>query len=415
MTSICDCKFNDITNNELIKDNPLTESVGNIFDLINSSNIQVFKCFKNIFTHFSRSIGGWISLTLIAAQIGLTLTFFLLQSSQTSKYIFNITKGFIKCFSSRIPSTPPKRGMINQKKSEKELELKSEINSTKRKIKNIKMDKINTEKNYNDDLIIHYNETNRIQTTEAINIQTNDLEIYDKNFFNEYMATSPEDMEFDDAVKKDKRKYCEHMRENLIEDQLITAAFVEEDPLKSRSIKIMIFILHLILYFVVNGLFFSESVVSELYNADDSEENFFSYLPRSIDKIIYTTLVGIAVNIITGFFFVDEKKLKGILRREKDNIKILKLEVNEFKRNLKVRYIAFISVVSFILLLSFFYLLCFNYVYPYTQIEWIKSSITIFIIMQILSLLKCILETSLRFLSYKFNSEKLYKISKILD
>ena len=415
MTSICDCKFNDITNNELIKDNPFTESVGNIFDLINSSNIQVFKCFKYIFTHFSRSIGWWISLTLITAQIGLTLTFFLLQSSQTSKYIFNITKGFIKCFSSRIPSTPPKRGMINQKKSEKELKQNSEINSTKRKIKNIKMDKINKEKNYNDDLIIHYNETNRIQTTEEINIQTNDLEIYDKNFFNEYMATSPEDMEFDDAVKKDKRKYCEHMRENLIEDQLITAAFVEEDPLKPRSIKIMIFILHLILYFVVNGLFFSESVVSELYNVDDSEENFFSYLPKSIDKIIYTTLVGIAVNIITGFFFVDEKKLKGILRREKDNIKILKLEVNEFKRNLKVRYIAFISVVSFILLLSFFYLLCFNYVYPYTQIEWIKSSITIFIIMQILSLLKCILETSLRFLSYKFNSEKLYKISKILD
>ena len=60
MTSTCDCKFNDIANNELIKDNPLTESVGKIFDLINSSNIQVFKCFKNIFTHFSRSIGGWI-------------------------------------------------------------------------------------------------------------------------------------------------------------------------------------------------------------------------------------------------------------------------------------------------------------------------------------------------------------------
>ena len=166
------------------------------------------------------------------------------------------------------------------------------------------------------------------------------------------MATSPEDMEFDDAVKKDKRKYCEHMRENLIEDQLITSAFVEEDPLKPRSIKIMIFILNLILYFVVNGLFFSESVVSELYNVDDSEENFFSYLPRSIDKIIYTTLVGIAVNIITGFFFVDEKKLKGILRREKDNLKILKQQVNEFKKNLKVRYIAFISVVSFILFVS---------------------------------------------------------------
>ena len=147
MTSICDCKFNDILNNELIKDNPHTESVGEIFDLINSSNIQVFKCFKNIFTLFSRSIGGWISLALITSQIGLTLTFFLLQSSQTSKYIFNITKGFMKYFSSRIPSIPPKRRMINQNKSEKELKLKSEINSKIRKINNIKMDIINTGKN----------------------------------------------------------------------------------------------------------------------------------------------------------------------------------------------------------------------------------------------------------------------------
>ena len=87
----------------------------------------------------------------------------------------------------------------------------------------------------------------------------------------------------------------------------------------------------------------------------------------------------------------------------------------ELKNDLKKRYIAFISVVSFILIISTFYLLCFNYVYPYSQIEWIKSSVTIVIIMQILSTLKCILETSLRYLSYKCNSEKLYKYSKILD
>ena len=229
------------------------------------------------------------------------------------------------------------------------------------------------------------------------------------------MSTSPEDMEFDDAVSKDKRKYCEHMRTNLIEDQLITAAFVAEDPIKPRSIKIMVFILHLILYFVVNGFFFSEAFITELYNANEEDENFFSYLPRSIDKIIYTTLVSVVIGIITGFFFEDEKKIKGIFRREKDNITVLKHSMSEFMRNLKVKYFAFIIVASIILIISFFYLLCFNYVYPYSQIEWIKSSITIFIFMQILSLLKCILETSMRFLSYRFNSEKLYKISKILD
>ena len=87
----------------------------------------------------------------------------------------------------------------------------------------------------------------------------------------------------------------------------------------------------------------------------------------------------------------------------------------EFMKDLKTRYLGFIIFVPIILIISFFYLLCFNYVYSYSQIEWIKSSIAIIIIMQILSTLKCILETSLRFLSYKFRSEKLYKISKFLD
>ena len=49
------------------------------------------------------------------------------------------------------------------------------------------------------------------------------------------MATSLDDLEFDDAVFFDKRKYCEHMKENLLEDQLITAAFIAEDPLKTSN------------------------------------------------------------------------------------------------------------------------------------------------------------------------------------
>ena len=427
MKSTCDCTFNDIAENSLIKDNPLAESsIGQIFDLINSSNILVLKCFKNIFTHFSRSIGGWICLTLIACQIGLSLTFFLMQITQPSKYIFNLTKDYIRNLSKNEINSPPKKkkGISNENKRVK---IKSQVNSdtdlkNKTSKKPIIKDAI-SEKNSTGNLIELYQSNKKVQkVTENLEIKTEHNlttkegeEIYDKNFFQDYMETSPEDMEFDDAVAKDKRKYCEHMKENLIEDQLITAAFIAEDPLKPRTIKIMVFILNLILYFVVNGLFFSESVISELYNVDESKENFFSFLPRSIDKIFYTALVGVAINIITGFFFVEENKLKGILRREKDNIKVLKEKVKEFRNDLKRRYIAFICVVSFILVISFFYLLCFNYVYPYTQIEWIKSSITIFIIMQLLSLLKCILETSLRFLSYKFNSEKLYKISKFLN
>ena len=98
-----------------------------------------------------------------------------------------------------------------------------------------------------------------------------------------------------------------------------------------------------------------------------------------------------------------------------ENKTILKQNINELINTLKKRYISFIIFVFVILIISLYYLLCFNYVYPKTQVEWIKSSILIIIIMQILSLLKCLFEAVFRLLSFKCESDKLYKISKIFD
>ena len=152
-----------------------------------------------------------------------------------------------------------------------------------------------------------------------------------------------------------------------------------------------------------------------MYEVDENEENFFSYFPRSIERIVYCTIVSIVIGMITDFFFVQQIKVKGIFIREKEDPKVLKEKIVELINEIKKRNFAFIITVSVILLFSFFYLLCFNYVYPYSQIEWIKSSITIIIIMQLLSALKCLLESGLRYLSFKLNSEKLFKIGKILE
>ena len=98
-----------------------------------------------------------------------------------------------------------------------------------------------------------------------------------------------------------------------------------------------------------------------------------------------------------------------------NNNTILKKQIKELFKEIKKRYLAFIIVVFVIILISFYYLLCFNYVYPHTQIEWVKSSIVLLIIMQILSLLSCLLESGLRIGSFKCENEKMYKISKLLS
>ena len=443
MTATCDCKFNDITNNNIIKDNAFLDSaVGEIFDLINSSNILVFKCIKNIFKHFTRSIGSWISLVLLGSHIGMTLTFSLVSIVAIKKYMYSLTYNYLTYLKNtshiKNPNLPPKKNTKNIKKEKADGNISTGKNSdniikaNKNKSKN-KEYPIHINKSSKDDLIMPYKSERNLKTQNDLNINTDEkikinenkklqYEKYeyngqkmDNDFFEEYMSTSLDELEFDDAVAKDKRTYCEHTIENLKEDQIIANTFIAEDPVKPRSIKIIVFILNVMLYFVVNGLFFSEEVISELYNVDEESENFFSFLPRSIERLIYTTLVSIIVGIITDFFFVDEKKIKGIFRRDKNNVNILKKNIAVLMQNLKRRYIYFIIIVSIILIISFLYLLCFNYVYPYSQMEWIKSSVAIMIIMQILSILKCLLETSLRFISYKLNSEKLYKISKFLD
>ena len=121
------------------------------------------------------------------------------------------------------------------------------------------------------------------------------------------MATSLDDMEFDDAIIKDKRNFYEYFIEALKEKQIIANTFIASDPLKTRTMKIMLFILNILLYFVVNGLFYSEDYISEVYNLE-GEEGFFDFFPRSINRFFYTSLVSIIATFIADFFFIEEKK-----------------------------------------------------------------------------------------------------------
>ena len=118
---------------------------------------------------------------------------------------------------------------------------------------------------------------------------------------------------------------------------------------------------------------------------------------------------------MTDFFFLNENKVKGIFKREKDNRLVLKRSIAMLISEIQKRYVSFIIMTLVILVISLYYILCFNYVYPKTQIEWVKSSIFIIIVMQILSVLKCLYEAIFRTLAFKCESEKLYKIAKIFE
>ena len=473
MTASCDCTFNDIANNELLKDTILSDTLGELFDFINSSNLQVFKCFEYIFKHFSRSIGGWISLFIIVVHIVMIVLYFIIELSKIKVNIFSLTKKYVeyikKINKQNKKNFPPKKvtlidaikedkkhkkkynkenhhvKIFNPKKDNSDTKSMGDgLSKSKFQVKNSDEKKLITvgnnkkqfhlissnsnfkkekeEKTQNKNIILNHLSKNDILKKDEkeksninININMNTLSKNDIAFFEDYFETSPDDMEYDDALAFDKRTFLMHFSECLKEKQIIAHTFIAKDELKPRTMKIIVFLLSMLLYFVVNGLLFSEAVITELYELDEDKETFFSYFPRSISRIIYSTLVSIVISIIVDFFFVGEDKLKSIYKREKFNPENLKESIVKFISDIAKRNISFIIISSILLLFSFFYLLCFNYVYPYSQIEWIKSSITIVIIMQFLSFFKCFCESGLRILSFKTESEKLYKISKMID
>ena len=465
MTALCNCKFNDIANNNIIKENPLLDTaMGEVFDLIKASNILVMKCYDHLFDNFTGSMGGILALVSLAGHLGCTVLYFIIGKNQIRIYIYNIYEkftSFIEKAKAGMNYAPPKRSLKNEKLRDKLIKNKKSVrfNEIKKEKKNnenssLKIDthsmkagpKIRIEKPPSKDYDAKstYKEMILYREKSAKGLDYNYKKIMNKNkkskylkekvdsmtklktdifltlekdedyrkFFDEYLATSLDELEYDDAIIKDKRTFCEYLMECLKEKQMIAFTFISSDPLKIRIIKIMLFILNIVLYFVVIGLFYNEEYIGTLYYIDKNDEPFFGYITRSIDKFIYTTMVSIIIGYIIDCFFVDEKKIKGIFKREKDNLINLRREITDFINNLKNKYFAFIILIFILLSAAFYYLLCFNYVYPKTQIEWIKCSVTIFIIMQILSILKCFLETSLRFLSFRCESEKLYKVSR---
>ena len=221
-------------------------------------------------------------------------------------------------------------------------------------------------------------------------------------------------MDYDDAIKNDKRSFCEYYIQKLESKQMIANTFFNKENIRPFSIKFLLFLLNIDLYFVVNGLFFSEDYIMQLFNIEKND-GFFDFFPRSISRFFYATIVGVILDIIIGCIFIDENKIKRIFIREKGNNLQIKYQVSLAVESIKRRYKIFVFICIFISIISWYYVSCFNNVYPGVKIEWIKSSIVIIIIMQLLSCLLVLIDTLLRILSFKIKSERIYKFRQILS
>ena len=87
----------------------------------------------------------------------------------------------------------------------------------------------------------------------------------------EYLKTELDDKDYDDGLKNDKLTFCEFFVDRLKSRQMIADTFYNQDNIRPISIKLIFFAMNIDLYFAVNGLFFSEEYIIELYHLETKD------------------------------------------------------------------------------------------------------------------------------------------------
>ena len=472
-TAKCNCLFAQDKGG--FKDNAFFQSqFGDYDELFSMANFNVMKCYKDIFVlkYFVKSFGNFIVLTIIITDIICTFVYFRKSSFYIKKYIFSLTAKYLQNLKSQISdinkeiiksSPPPKNNGIDngnndnntingqiikvdkRKKgvSSKNLEVFKKRKSKKSSINlipkihikgnieqissNVHNDLDSSNKfginskpkiylNQSDKYVNMIKSSNKVLNMNEADNNSNNLDIFIKDDIGidieDFLNTDLDDMDYDEAIRKDNRKFCKYYWEKIQSNQILINTFYVKEHLKPRPIKLVLLALQINLYFFINGIFFNEEYIKKKF--DSKENTLYDAFQRFTDNLFYSFFVGVIVNYIIEFFFIQEKKLRIILKREKDNILVLKYEMTQIIKDINRRFVFFVIICLIIAIFSWYHLYCFNNIYPHTQKEWLIFSALIIACIQILSLLASFAETILRFLSFKFKSEKLFKLSQLL-
>ena len=220
-------------------------------------------------------------------------------------------------------------------------------------------------------------------------------------------------MDYDDVIEGDKRTFWEYFCEKIKTNQVIINSFFIQEIIKKKSIKIAVLIALIDIYLLTNGLFFSDSYISKIFNSTE-KETFFTFILRSVDRFLYITIVANIIAYVINFFFIDENKIKRIFLKNKNDSLSLKYEISELLKSI-FKKIKILIIINYILIIfSWYYLTCFNNVYPNLNNEWLLTSIFLIVIFQVLPFILALSETSIRFASIQCESEKLFKLSLLL-
>ena len=219
-------------------------------------------------------------------------------------------------------------------------------------------------------------------------------------------------MSFENAIKYDKRKFCEYYWYQLKEKQSIINTFFTYTPMRPFSIKVIVFIFSISVIFALNCLFITESYISGKYTT--TKNLGFAYiLSNAINRIFYSVISSIIINYCISCLFDAELRVNSLIKREKD-INILSKELNNVCRKMKINIIIFIICTFLLMAFFWYYLSAFCNCYHATQMDWFIGSLICIFFVQLYPFILCFLSTLLWYFGIKCKIGLLFRINHCL-
>ena len=391
----------------------------NDFNNSDKSSSNTMKCYNTLFTKngLLTNIGSYILLISILLCVISSIVFYkcgyhLLESEirriislkTDNKDIDKDKKNKIDIFSvsQKIKKRKKKRSKTIKRKSKPSNPYKrrsskkfgTSINkdkshslSSKTNLKNINLI-INNQHVVNGNIIVYKNGKNN----EKENLIMKKYKNCELNYLN-----------FEEALKYDKRTFCYYYIYMLQIKNLLLFSFYPIEDYNIKIIKILLFFLFFDVYFAINSLFFNESSIHQIYK-DKGEYNLVYFLPQ----IIYSFIISYIINCFIKYFSLSERIILQL--KHDEDLNNFTEKANKVKKCLIMQYIAFFILSLLFLLLFWYYLSSFCAVYKNSQIYLIKNTFMSFALALIFPFIIFLFQSIFRVLSLKNKGNKCFFI-----
>ena len=381
----CECNIKKDGLNNLIEDNEILSPIKNLID---STNIELFKCAKLIKFKNMKNLGCILMGSILIIQ-GFCIFMYLKFNVIKINAIINNNIGNLN-----YNSNPPKKFSIIGKNI-----FDNNISNDKSSSRELKND-IVVYKDRNID-----SEKKQLKPNLFINIDEKEKEeINDHNVLN--------NLEFEEAIVKDKRSFIKYYFSIICEKQIFFSTIFGNSLFYPIFLRLIILCFILSFFFFLNGLFFTEEYITKRNNSN-MKLNFIYIIKYEIKKSVYSSIITLFISkFINSIVSVVSSTYYEIIKEKNDFIKMNKL--NNLIITTKKKLNLLLIVIIAINLIIWYFLIIFSCIYQHNQLNWLEATMISIFINIIIPLILCLICSIFRVLAFKFNNLIIFQINQFL-